>query len=85
MMVGRVSFWDCLFSGAMLNFRGVRYQSHMDLSCVPQEGGMNELDAATVMQQILRGVAYMHNHKCLGWRKLDGGFQKWWYSQIIHF
>ena len=50
----------------MLNFRGVRYQSHMDLSCVPQEGGMNELDAATVMQQILRGVAYMHNHKCLG-------------------
>jgi len=27
------------------------------------EGGMNELDAATVMQQILRGVAYMHNHK----------------------
>lgn len=27
------------------------------------EGGMTELDAATVMQQVLRGVAYMHNHK----------------------
>ncbi|CAE7213852.1 CPK2, partial [Symbiodinium pilosum] len=28
-----------------------------------QEGGLDELDAATVMQQILRGVAYMHNHR----------------------
>lgn len=27
------------------------------------EGGLSELDAATVMQQILRGVAYMHNHR----------------------
>ena len=31
-----------------------------------QEGGLDELDAATVMQQILRGVAYMHNHRWLG-------------------
>ena len=35
---------------------------------VVQEGGVDELDAATVMQQILRGVAYMHNHKSLGLR-----------------
>jgi len=42
----------------------------MDLSSCSQEGGMNELDAATVMQQILRGVAYMHNHKCLGLKKI---------------
>ncbi|CAE7906502.1 Stk33, partial [Symbiodinium microadriaticum] len=34
-----------------------------DLEEHVQEGGVDELDAATVMQQILRGVAYMHNHK----------------------
>lgn len=31
-----------------------------------EEGGLSELDAATVMQQVLRGVAYMHAHKSFG-------------------
>lgn len=34
-----------------------------DLEEHVMEGGLNELDAATVMQQVLRGVVYMHNHR----------------------
>ncbi|CAK9002887.1 Calcium-dependent protein kinase 2 (PfCDPK2) [Durusdinium trenchii] len=34
-----------------------------DLEEHVMEGGLSELDAATVMQQVLRGVAYMHAHK----------------------